>query len=280
MSGKADYHVHYYMDGCSSDAMTLANIAPAALKAGLDEIAVLKHYSANLPNGEGHWCYWKKVIPEQFEQFILDVQEYSQNNIHPKIYSGVETELVNENGAINIGYEAQQKLDMVALSINYIPNMKALDLNKDNYPDFTALTDEWRQKVADVGIETIIQGYVKSICNAIRKNPKIRTMAHFSDGLALLRPFAINYETIESNRLVEMMEPMMICMREHDVLWEIAKDRPRQEAIVKRANELGVRFCATADAHFIEGGWANIPEHEVAENIIDEFKLNHGRINF
>ncbi|MCL2518992.1 MAG: PHP domain-containing protein [Oscillospiraceae bacterium] len=277
MSGKADYHVHYYMDSCSSDAMTLANIAPAALKAGLDEIAVLKHYSANLPNNDAHWVYWHKIIPEQFDQFIFDVKNYDG---FPKIYSGVETELVNEDGDINIEYEAQQKLDMAALSVHYIPNMKALDLNRDNYPDFRALTDEWHNKVENVGIETIIQGLVNGYCNAIRKNPKVRTLAHMADGLLSLRTFAVNVDTIESSRLVKMMEPLMVCMREHDVLWEIAKDRPRQEVIVLHANELGVRFCATADAHFIEGGWANIPEHEVAENIIDELKLNRGRINF
>jgi len=77
---------------------------------------------------------------------------------------------------------------------------------------------------------------------------------------------------------VGLMEPLMLCMREHQVLWELHTIVPRQEAILHRANELGVRFCATADAHFITGGWANISDYYKALRIIDDLELIQGYI--
>ena len=58
---KADYHVHYYIDGCAADEMTFPNIEKKALELGLDEISVLKHHSRRMPNGEAVWVCWKRV---------------------------------------------------------------------------------------------------------------------------------------------------------------------------------------------------------------------------
>jgi len=96
--------------------------------------------------------------------------------------------------------------------------------------------------------------------------------------------YADEYESVRSFRssdlpdVLRLMEPLMLCMLEHQVLWELHTMAPKQKAILFRANELGVRFSATADAHYITGGWANISDHGKAEKIIDNLSLNRGNI--
>ena len=51
-----DYHVHYYLDKCASSDMTLPNIDDCSNKLGIKEVAVLKHYSHCMPNGEDDWA--------------------------------------------------------------------------------------------------------------------------------------------------------------------------------------------------------------------------------
>lgn len=51
-AARCDYHVHYFVDGYAHEEMTLANIEREAVRLGLEEVCVLKHYSQELPNGE------------------------------------------------------------------------------------------------------------------------------------------------------------------------------------------------------------------------------------
>ena len=74
--GRVDYHVHYYLDGCASPDMTLPVIDREARKMGLEEIAVLKHYSAALPNGEQDWVSWHVIKEDQFERYLQEMKDY------------------------------------------------------------------------------------------------------------------------------------------------------------------------------------------------------------
>jgi len=63
------------------------------------------------------------------------------------------------------------------------------------------------------------------------------------------------------------------------VLWELTPAPVERPAILRRADALGVRFCATADAHFLQTpGWANLYDHAKAEAVIDEFGLTRGEL--
>ena len=125
---KADYHVHYYIDACANESMTFENIENEAYKLGLEEIAVLKHYSATLPNGKQDWVCWHRIIPAEFEKYLKEKNEYKPKHLI-KIYSGVETELVNERGDINIPQEAIDRIDRVALSVHYMIDLECLDMD-------------------------------------------------------------------------------------------------------------------------------------------------------
>ena len=281
----ADYHVHYHLDACASKEMTLDNIVAEAIRVGLHEIAILKHYSSELPNGRAQYQEYYRIVPIVFEKYLYDIITFTPLP-DLMIYSGVETELISEDGLINIEPEQQERIDMVALSVHFMPYLDILNISNDNYPhilspgtdSYLASINPWLRKIEQAGAENIIIGLVNAYCNAIRRNPKIRTLAHMMDGLEPLRLYHIAVDQVPADTLVRLMEPLMLCMLEHQVLWELHTMAPKQKAILFRANELGVRFSATADAHYITGGWANISDHGKAEKIIDNLSLNRGNI--
>ena len=42
---------------------------------------------------------------------------------------------------------------------------------------------------------------------------------------------------------------------------------------------MGVRFIATADAHFLDGGWGPFTHHDEAEAVIDRLGLHRARVS-
>ncbi|MBQ3080372.1 MAG: hypothetical protein IJC48_10315 [Clostridia bacterium] len=288
--GKADYHIHYYIDGCAKKEMTFENIERASREMGLTEIAVLKHYSECMPNGKSDWAAWHTVKEEEFERYLKEFREYTQKE-GLIIHSGVETELVDDKGRINIGKEAQDKIELIALSVHYMPEMEkikppflyhpAMDKKKlEEDENAKKELKRWKELIEDLGCEYFIAGIVNGYISAIRNNPKIRQLSHMYDGLYPLRTYYVPYERIPEKRLIEMMEPLMKAMTEHDVLWELTCDNAGCEGILKRADEMGVRFVATSDAHMFEGAWGRFSDHIAAERYIESLELTKGVVNW
>lgn len=188
---KADYHVHYYIDGCAADEMTFPNIEKKALELGLDEISVLKHHSRRMPNGEAVWVCWKRVKPDEWQRYLDEYAAYRPEKL--TIHSGVESELCGEDGEINISDEEAAKIDMVALSVHYMPDLDGLKMDFLLYPDLNFCPEQnneegrrelarWREKAAAFGAENAVKGLVNGYCNAIRAHKKVRTLSHMYDG--------------------------------------------------------------------------------------------------
>ena len=100
------------------------------------------------------------------------------------IHSGVESELCSEDGEINISDEEAAKIDMIALSVHYMPDLAGLKMDLLLYPDLNFCpaqnNDEgrresarWREKAAAFGAENAIKGLVNGYCNAIRAHKKL-----------------------------------------------------------------------------------------------------------
>ncbi len=115
-----DYHVHCHLDGCSARDMTLAAIYESALEAGLREICVVKHYSHKMPNGDDTWLYWKRTKPEDFDRYLQEFEDTAQP-AGLRVLSGVETELVDSDGGINIPPDAAARIDLVLVSNHWLP---------------------------------------------------------------------------------------------------------------------------------------------------------------
>lgn len=281
-----DYHIHYYLDGCVNDEMILPSIEKTALELGITEGAVLKHYSHSLPNGKEDWVFWHKIKPAEWERYLAEFAAYKPQRM--KIYSGVETELSSEDGDINIPLEEQEKIDIVQLSAHYMialndPPVRLsayLDTSiypPDKNPGSAEEIEGWFKTIAEAGEEKIIAGLVNGYMNAIKRFPKVRSLAHMADGLKLLRSYRVDVKKVPQSRTLEIFEPLMRLMAEKGVVWELL-DEFAEPYILKRAAELGVKFTASADAHFLTSGWGPLTKHADAEALLDKLALPRGRI--
>lgn len=283
-----DYHIHYHIDKCAASEMTLPNIEKKCLELGITEGTVLKHYSASMPNGEDTWICWYKTIPEQWQQYLDEFSAYKPKKMI--IHSGVETELCNEAGDINIPLEEQQKINMIQLSVHYMIDLNCLPMSLLLYPNLSfcpafnneegkRIVEEWRLKTVAAGEENIISGLVNGYMNAIKRYPKVKSLAHMSDGLKPLRTYLVDVDKVPTNRIIEIFEPLMKLMAEKGIVWELLNESANPE-ILKRANELGVSFTASADGHFLDSSWGPLSKHSDAENYLDKHSLRRGKIKF
>lgn len=279
-----DYHVHYHLDPCAHAEMTVANVVREARRLGLAEIAILKHYSRELPNGQAAWAFWKRIIPAQFETFLAEFAAHPQS---PDLrrFKGVETELVDDQGTVNIAPEDAARLDTLVLSVHWMPRLQVAtadpalmptDKFDESPPD--ALAD-WRRQVRACGAAALVENLVSAYVRALEAHPRLGVLGHMYDGLLPLRRYAVPVDGLSDARLNDLMEPLMRACAETGVLWELTSDPVTRPAILLRAQELGVSFCATADAHFAQTpGWANLWNHEQAEKYLSQLGLRRGTL--
>ncbi len=259
MEFKADYHVHYHLDACAADEMTFENIDEMAHRLGLSEIAVLAHCSAELPNGGQDWGFWHRLDPVKFDTYLKDHRAF-RSRYGLRILTGVETELMDSEGHIAVSPEVEQSVDLFALSLHYLPRLDIIPWMPDEFP-LALRTEEqkaqfaaWRQEMEAVSTEEMLAAVVDAYCAAIRRNPKVRSLAHCDDLSYTLGVYGFSYDGIPEERLAGITEPLMRTAAQHEVLWEITEAcavRP----MFARAKELGVKFSPTADAHFLDSSW-------------------------
>jgi histidinol phosphatase-like PHP family hydrolase len=280
---KSDYHVHYYADACAHAEMTLANIEREAIELGLAEVCVVKHYSRELPNGDASWVHWKRVVPDQFTAFLEDFRSHKSTG-RVRLLSGVETELLDDTGQVNIPVAEAMKLDAAILSVHWLPRMEVISADPVLVPGSiekgpSDIVTAWKERIAACGTEAILENFVSAYVHAINKNPKVLVLGHMFDGLLPLRSYGVPVDGLSDDRLIGLMEPLMVACADRGVLWELTPGPVKRTAILEKANRLGVRFCATADAHFLhEEGWAHLRDHAKAEKYLSLLGLTSGNL--
>lgn len=266
--------------------MTLPTIDQEARKMGLEEIAVLKHYSTALPNGEKDWVSWHVIKDEEFDLFLEQFAAYEQKE-GLRILSGVETELVSEHGDINIPDDKAAKIETIALSVHYMPafdkvtekflyHPRAQKQLMETDPAARKALKRWMEQVHDLGSAYFVEQLVRGYVNAFARQPKILQASHMYDGLFPLRDYLIPYQELGEKKIIEMMEPLMEAMVKYDVMWELLPEPIGMESILHRANEKGVRFIASADGHSLNGTWGRFTDHPLAEEMIARLGLTKG----
>lgn len=272
-----DFHIHYHLDACGAEEMTMENIERVCIELGIDEAAVLKHYSATLPNGERDWAAWHVQGSEELDRFIAEYNAYKPHSV--VFHSGVETELLNDKGDINIPIDQQEKVDIVQLSIHFMISTERLPLDfllyphKDFSPEFDTESGQkdwknWRDRVEAVGAEYLIEATANGYMNAIKRFPKVKSLAHMGDGLAHLYTYGARVDDVSVAKRIEIFEPLMRLMAEKGVNWELTAGGMNKDAF-KRARELGVNFTCTADGHQLYNGWGPLCRHIDAEKELD-----------
>ncbi len=271
-----DFHIHYHMDACGAEEMTLPNIERACKELGIDEATVIKHYSESMPNGKKDWICWHVQGTKELDAFLAEYSAYTPKEVI--FHSGVETELMNDKGDINIPLADQEKIDMIQLSIHFMISTEKLPMDLLIYPNLSfcpefnneqgeKLLAEWKEKVDSVGAEYLIEATVNGYMNAIKRFPKVKSLAHMADGMKHLRLYMADVASVPVKKQVEIFEPLMQLMAEKGTFWEIANERA-EKAIIKRAHELGVTFTCTADGHQLYQGWGPLANHINAENCL------------
>lgn len=271
-----DFHIHYHLDECGADEMTMANIENACIDLGIDEAAVLKHYSMSLPNGEKDWAAWHVQGTAELDKFLAEYNAYMPKQVI--FHNGVETELLNDKGDINIPVSDQEKVDIVQLSVHFMIDTEKLPLDFILYPngwfspEFKTeagqkLWAEWKDRVNNVGAEYLIGATAQGYLNALKRYPKIKSLSHMGDGIAHLYTYGANVESVPMSRRVEIFEPLMKYMAENRINWELTSGGMSKE-MFKRAYELGVNFTCTADGHQLYEGWGPLCNHIKAEEAL------------
>ncbi len=277
MSFQADYHIHHHVDPCADTEMTLPNIDEAAHAMGLQEIAVLTHCSTQLPGGKEDWGWWHKLRKDRFAVYLSEVRSFS-SEYGTQIYSGIETELVDDSGRIAATDDLLHKVDMAALSLHYLPDIAVFPWLPDDFPpighgvDFQKQYQKWQRAISDIPPAFILEALAEAHIKAIQKNPKIRTLAHLDDMSYTPGLYGIRFEAMNESLFTEILEPLMRAVAEHEVLWEITEACPLRP-MFRRAKELGVRFTPTSDAHFISDGWGPLSRRRGAVEKLESMGL-------
>lgn len=283
-----DYHVHCHHDGCAAKDMTLAAIYEEAVKAGLQEICVVKHYSHILPNDGDIWVNWKRTKPEDFEAYLKEFRDTPQP-VGLRVLTGVETELLNQNGDINIPAAYMAKLDLVLVSNHWLPDAPGLEriwrplMGKGILPCQMPLEDlgPWMDEIKKQGPEPYAKAVMEGNANAIKRHPKAKVIAHLGDGgLHNLRAFRVPADDISDDRLLELAEPLIQACIETKALWELTPGIPRRTNLVREANRRGVAFTGTIDAHFLRNpAWGHtLAQHDCVEKTIAQLGLRRGQV--
>ena len=283
---RTDYHIHCNHDYCADSSMTLSAVYDAALEAGLQEICVLKHYSHELPNGEDSWVNWRRTKPEAFEAF-LDAFRSTPVPEGLKVLSGVETEVLSDDGTVNIPDAAMEPLDLVLASNHWMPKGQGIGqewiplLTEKKMPASMASDDliPWLETVKINGPLPYARALCNGNANAILKNPKVRVIPHFDDGFYCLRSFCIPVDDLSDDTLQEVTTPVVDACLETGALWEITPGGyGRRTHVIHEASRRGVRFTGTVDAHFLRApqwGYGIIDHHKV-EAVIRMAGLTRG----
>lgn len=277
MSFQADYHIHHHVDPCADAEMTLSNIEEAVHEMGLQEITVLTHCSTQLPGDAADWGWWHKLREDRFALYLSEVRSFS-SKYGTRIYSGIETELVDDKGNIATTEDILHKVDMAALSLHYLPDIAVFPWLPDDFPpsghgaEFQNQYQEWQRVISDIPPASILEALAKAHIKAIQKNPKIRTLAHLDDMSYTPGLYGIRFDSMKESLFTEILEPLMRAAAEQEVLWEITEACPIRP-MFRRAQELGVHFTPTSDAHFISGGWGPLSRRRGAVEKMESMGL-------
>jgi histidinol phosphatase-like PHP family hydrolase len=269
--------------------MTLAAVYAEAVRVGLQEICVVKHYSHDLPNRSDRWVNWKRTKPEAFYGFLEEFRNTpAPAGLH--VLAGVETEVINTAGDINIPAWQVAHLDMALVSNHWLPEgpglarswMPLLGEGRGKLPLYRPVETlgPWLSDLEEAGPEPYVRAVCEANANAIRRNPKVKVLAHLDDGLHVLRQFRVPVESMSDDRLIELAIPVMQACVERQVLWEVSTLEGVRTSIVQEANRRGVTFTATADAHFLtKADWGyTLGQHGQIEDVVRNAGLRRGRV--
>lgn len=213
-----DYHTHSnYSDG----KVTIDEIVMEAKRKGLMEVAITDHGPGNLTGG-------LKNLQELLEASlrVQGINGIMDDNF--KVLSGVEANIVGEDGQIDIPSDIYEKLDILLIGLHPLIYANSLDsfwnlVLKNQANRFFKIG---RSRVIDFNTKTLVKACIKH------------------------KPFAISHPGL--GMPIDIKELAKACVQ-NGVAYEIncghIFQHPEELKIAARE---GVNFVINSDAHFIE----------------------------
>ncbi len=236
-----DYHTHSQYSHGQGD---LEKNIKAALKKGLKELAITDH-------GPRTFNFIRLGVKKSSE--LLEIKSKIDNlqTDYPelRILAGVEANIINTDGELDIPTEVLSKLDLVAAGLHLLilpPDFKAAkDIIIDNrliYRYFPYL----RQKIRRQNTEAVIKA---------------------------VQRYKINFITHPGYQLdIDTYELARVCVKEGTFL-EI-NARHTRKGFVRAAAKTGVKFIINSDAHSPE----QVGEISSGIRLVEELKIEPSRI--
>ncbi len=243
MKCTGDFHTHSeYSHGKGN----LRQNIEVAISKGLKELAITDH-------GPQTWNIIRLGVKNSGELLKIaeNIKQLQIEYPEIKLYSGVEANIINRDGELDVPASILEQLDITAVGyhlliypINLHSAKEIIIDNRITYKFFPGKRDEIRRRNTEALIKTV-------------QNYDVNFITHPGYG--------VDIDTYQLSR---------VCAEENTYLEINARHGELTEGFVRAAAETNVKFIINSDAHSPE----QVGEQEAGLGIVEELKLDKERI--
>lgn len=275
----ADWHTHYFRDGCAEPEMTIEPILRAATEKGIEEIGVLGHFRNRLVIQD--LAYWIDPNPKFFDFLKYDLEaSSSKTGNRLKAHIGAEVDINTLEGEVSITPEQASQIDYVMAGIHWPPTLPPL-------VDYIDLREPARLAEAycsynkiqpgDFSVQRLVGDMFASMINAVSRNPFIDILAHPAAFAIRLGPLCVEMDA--SDHFDELAAALVANGVAYEINDATLPDYSAEALegfvipLIRRCAEAGVMFAVGSDAHQIK----DVGELKFALRLKEQLQIPDGQ---
>jgi histidinol phosphatase-like PHP family hydrolase len=252
-----DWHVHYFRDGCAEPEMTVESILGAAAEKDVEAIGLLGHFRNRMVIQD--LAYWIDPNPKFFDFLRHDLEAQPSIDGGLKTHIGAEVDINTLEGEVSITAEQASQIDFVMAGIHWPPTLPPqvdyIDLQEpaqlvEAYCSYNKI------QAAEFNVERLVCDILRSITNAVSRNPFINILAHPTAFAIRLGPLCIDMKA--SNYYDELAAALAANGVAYELNDATLADYPSEVLerfvipLIQRCAEAGAAFTIGSDAHRIK----------------------------
>ncbi|MFW5981797.1 MAG: PHP domain-containing protein [Halanaerobiaceae bacterium] len=238
-----DYHTHSeYSHGKGN----LRKNIEMAIKMGLQELAITDH-------GPASWNFIRLGVKNQEELLFIKEKIALLQEEYPqiKLYSGVEANIINEDGELDVSEKILSQLDIVAAGFHLLIFPESFKSTRDIIINNRIIYRYFRNKRNDIRRRN-----TEILIKAVSKN-------------------SINFITHPGYKVdIDTYQLAKACAEENTYLEINARHGLLTEGFIRTAAETDVKFIVNSDSHSPE----EIGEFSFVNKLIARLKISRERI--
>ncbi|MBI4830049.1 MAG: hypothetical protein HY801_00525 [Candidatus Lindowbacteria bacterium] len=260
----ADWHVHYFRDGCAEPEMSVPSILRTAQGRGITELGLLGRFVNRRVIRD--IAYWMDPNPKFFDYLRYDLfcnspalsdnPSAGEKTSIPRVLIGAEVDINTIEGDLSITSEQAARIDFVMAGIHWPPTLPPhidyIDLKDpgrlvETYCSYNSVRAE------DFSVKRLIADMFTSMIRAVERNPCINILAHPAGFATRLGPYCAEIDASG------WFEKLAAALTVHAVAYELNSTTLRKyspDVLAKFVKPL-VRTCARAGATFAIGSDAH-----------------------